>query len=172
MYSLPWFHRFLMCLVSAQSGGYSHLRSCLLLSTIFMIVILIQACGTPSMNPSAAQIVNEKSTLYDSEIIRAQNAHLINSPVTVVAPVVRILDEDNLGQSHQKFLIQLSNGTTVLVAHNTRMAPRVPIKVSDLVTIHGDFVWNQKGGVIHWTHHSNSAKHQGGWIQYRGQIYQ
>jgi len=74
---------------------------------------------------------------------------------------------------HQKFLVLLSNGTTVLVAHNLKMAQAVPVHLGDLVTIHGEYIWNPKGGLIHWTHHCDLPyRHQGGWIELDGIRYQ
>lgn len=109
---------------------------------------------------------------FDKEIFLAQEAHSVNVPVIVVARVRRILNDDEYGTPHQKFLIELSNGTSVLVAHNTKVAPRVPIKVDDLVTVCGDYVWNRQGGLIHWTHRSHSPRHRSGWIKYAGSLYQ
>ena len=84
----------------------------------------------------------------------------------------RLLPDDTRGLPHQKFLIDLNNGTSVLIAHDTKMAPHVPIKEGDIVTIHGEYIWNDRGGLIHWTHHTDTARHEGGWIELAGQKYQ
>jgi hypothetical protein len=68
--------------------------------------------------------------------------------------------------------LQLDNGTRVLVAHDTKLAPRVPLQEGDFVRIRGEYIWNQKGGVIHWTHHSPNGRHEPGWIEFNGNRYE
>lgn len=88
------------------------------------------------------------------------------------APVYKVLRDDKEGIPHERFLIELCNGSTVLIAHDTNMAPRVPLQRGDLVRIHGEYIWTEKGGVIHWTHHTDTPRHVGGWIDFNGQRYQ
>ena len=54
----------------------------------------------------------------------------------------------------------------------TKYAPTVPIQAGNVVRIHGEYIWNRLGGLIHWTHHSDSPKHESGWIEFNGQRYQ
>ena len=39
--------------------------------------------------------------------------------------VIALLKDDNEGSRHQKFILELSTGQTVLVAHNIDLAPRI-----------------------------------------------
>ncbi len=110
--------------------------------------------------------------LDDSQAIAAQTNQAIGQEITVVARVKKLLEEDTVGLPHQRFLIVLSNGTTILIAHDLKMAPPVPIKAGDILTIHGEYIWNKRGGLIHWTHHSNTPKHESGWIDFNGSRYQ
>lgn len=86
--------------------------------------------------------------------------------------VARILPDDNKGSRHQKFLLELESGHSLLVAHNIDLAPRVEnLREGDWLEFYGEYEWNQKGGVIHWTHHDPKGKHPGGWLKYQGRIY-
>lgn len=86
--------------------------------------------------------------------------------------VVRILPDDNKGSRHQKFLLELDSGHTLLVAHNIDLAPRVEdLREGEQLEFYGEYEWNQKGGVIHWTHHDPKGVHPGGWLKYQNRVY-
>jgi hypothetical protein len=87
--------------------------------------------------------------------------------------VIRILTDDDEGDRHQRFLLRLQSGATLLVAHNIDVAPRVePLHVGDTVEYAGEFAWNPKGGVVHWTHHDPSGRHPDGWLRHDGHTFQ
>ncbi len=87
--------------------------------------------------------------------------------------VKTLLKDDTKGSRHQRFIVELSNKQTLLIAHNIDLAPRInAIKVGDTVRFFGEYEWNKKGGVIHWTHHDPKKKHIDGWLKHEGQIYQ
>lgn len=87
--------------------------------------------------------------------------------------VIRVLSDDNDGSRHQRFIVRLSSGRTLLIAHNIDLAPRVPsIRVGDTVSFNGEYEWNDKGGVIHWTHRDPQNRHQAGWVEHKGKRYQ
>jgi hypothetical protein len=87
--------------------------------------------------------------------------------------VRRVLPDDNDGSRHQRFVMALSSGQTLLVAHNIDLAPRVVgLREGDAVSFRGEYEWNAKGGVIHWTHHDPVKHHPAGWIKYNGTTYQ
>ncbi|MFK7898140.1 MAG: DUF3465 domain-containing protein [Myxococcota bacterium] len=88
--------------------------------------------------------------------------------VTVDAQVKKTLPDDNKGSRHQRFLIELSSGHTLLVAHNIDLAKSVPLSRGDAVRVRGQFEWNEKGGVLHWTHHDPGKRREGGWIEFEG----
>lgn len=87
--------------------------------------------------------------------------------------VTRILKDDLEGGKHQKFLLKLKSGQTLLISHNIDLAPRiVDLKVGDEVNFFGEYEWNEKGGVVHWTHHDPNGKHVNGWLKHKGKTYQ
>ena len=85
--------------------------------------------------------------------------------------VVKLLKDDLEGSQHQRFLIAAPGLPTLLVAHNIDLAPRAPLREGDQVHIRGRYEWNNKGGVIHWTHHDPAGRKQGGWVRHRGKTY-
>lgn len=86
--------------------------------------------------------------------------------------VLRILPDDNKGSRHQKFLLELDSGHTLLVAHNIDLAPRVEgLREGEWLEFYGEYEWNQTGGVIHWTHHDPKGVHPGGWLKYQNRVY-
>jgi hypothetical protein len=92
-----------------------------------------------------------------------------NVSVIVKGTITRILSDDTAGDQHQRFIIQLSNGQTLLIIHNIDIALRVAgIDVGSLVYVHGDYLWNSEGGFIHWTHHDPAGLHENGWIAFDG----
>lgn len=87
--------------------------------------------------------------------------------------VSRILSDDNEGSRHQRFIVELASGQTVLISHNIDLAPRVDaLQIGDQVTFHGEYEWNPQGGVVHWTHHDPAGRHVGGWVEHAGQRYE
>lgn len=85
--------------------------------------------------------------------------------------VIKLLKDDLKGSQHQKFLIKLAPDITLLVAHNLDLAKRVPITQGDTIKIRARYEWNNRGGVLHWTHHDPKGKQEGGWIHTAGQYY-
>lgn len=93
--------------------------------------------------------------------------------IEVTATVSRLLGDDNEGSRHQRFIVEFEDGHTLLVTHNIDLAPRInSLNVGDEVTIYGEYEWNNKGGVMHWTHHDPANRHPHGWIRHKGQLYQ
>lgn len=105
-------------------------------------------------------------------IEEAFNTRARDLPVEGEGVVVRVLSDDTDGSRHQRFVLELPSGHTVLIAHNIDIAPRLEgIKPGDNVGFKGDYEWNPEGGVIHWTHRDPDSRHPGGWLVYQGQRY-
>jgi hypothetical protein len=60
---------------------------------------------------------------------------------------------------------------TLLIDHNVAIGARVPIREGDHVIVHGEYIWNSQGGLIHFTHHDPQGAHEGGYIEDGGHTY-
>ena len=108
----------------------------------------------------------------DTKLQTAYNNRRSNIQVQGEGIVTKILRDDLKGSKHQRFILRLSTGQTLLIAHNIDLAPRVKkLKTKDTVEFYGEYEWNKKGGVIHWTHHDPSGRHIGGWLKHNGTKY-
>lgn len=140
--------------------------------------------GEESLDPKkyVLEIPNESPSLRakgstakssESEIANAYMQHLQDVQVTGEGEVVKVLADDNKGSKHQRFILRVPEGFTVLVAHNIDLAPRVAnITQGDKVSFYGEYVWNEKGGVVHWTHSDPRGRHVAGWLKHNGVTYQ
>ncbi len=109
----------------------------------------------------------------DAILENAFARHESNVQVSGRGVVVKLLPDDNSGSKHQKFIVKLLSGQTVLIAHNIDIAPRViGLGVGDSIQFNGEYEWNARGGVVHWTHRDPSGLHPPGWLNHRGKTYQ
>lgn len=126
--------------------------------------------GEVAARPGVSQVPRERG---DAAIEHAFEKRLGNLQVTGQGTVVKLLADDADGSRHQRFIVRLNSGRTLLVSHNIDLAPRIDaLRVGDTVAFYGEYEWNPKGGVIHWTHHDPQGIHPPGWIKHEGQSYQ
>jgi len=127
---------------------------------VALLLLLLPACAATTADNSAVErdYADRRSTVE----VTAQG-------------VVTTLLADATGPSgrHQRFIIRLAGATqTVLIENNVDVGQRVPVSVNDEVTVHGEYIWNDQGGLIHYTHHDPAPGHEGGWIDRNGIRYQ
>jgi hypothetical protein len=123
--------------------------------------------------PATAVAPGIKISPNDAAIARAFENRLSNIQVQGQGRVTQVLEDDNDGSRHQRFIIRLDSGQTLLIAHNIDLAPRLDaLSPGDTIEFNGEYEWNPKGGVIHWTHHDPEKRHPGGWLKYNGQTFQ
>ncbi len=85
--------------------------------------------------------------------------------------VSRIIPDDHHGARHQRFIVEVRGGQSLLIAHNMDIAKRVPVGVGDRVGFRGIYEYNDLGGVVHWTHRDPHGGEDHGWIRFRKQDY-
>ncbi len=125
---------------------------------------LRQFTGTPATQARGAGRIDELRAAFAERKSGIQ--------VTGEGIVTKVLADDTEGSRHQRFILRLSSGQTLLVAHNIDLAPRLAaLKSGDTVAFNGVYEWNARGGVIHWTHRDPSGRHQAGWLRYAGRTY-
>lgn len=130
-------------------------------------------CSPSTAPPSTVPQSNGALSGGDEALARAFEQRTRNLQVEGQGVVRRVLSDDNDGSRHQRFVVALASGQTLLIAHNIDLAPRVVgVREGDAVSFSGEYEWNPEGGVIHWTHRDPRKRHPAGWIKHNGKIYQ
>ena len=149
----------------------------LLLATITLFAVhtagdnlhAIKSAGAATPAPVAPQEILQS----DEIIANAFTNHATKLQVFGQGIVTALLPDDDTGNRHQRFIITLASGQTLLMAHNIDIAPRIDsLQTGDTVSFYGEYEWNDKGGLIHWTHTDPDGSHVTGWIQHNGHRYQ
>lgn len=116
------------------------------------------------------------SSCQNDHVVAAFKVQQSDIQVKGCGTIVKLLPDDNEGSRHQRILIELTGVEpqhTLLLVHNIDLAPPVSgIDRGSPVSFYGEYVYNDKGGLVHWTHHDPAARHQGGWIDSNGVRYE
>ncbi len=140
------------------------------LSMIIVLLLSVVAyfnSNTKNHNPSTSN-----PQAYSSTLTNAINNKKSDVIVQTKATVIKILKDDLEGHKHQKFIVKIPTGQTILVAHNIDLAPRIPnLKKGSHIELKGEYEWNNKGGIIHWTHDDPNNHHTHGWIKFNNKLY-
>jgi hypothetical protein len=144
---------------------------------VFLIAIIIVAVYAsltqPHQSPTSHREAPRTETSGDTSYDRIPNSGVNGNQLQGQGTVIKILPDDRDGSQHQKFILKLSSGKTLLVAHNIDIAPRIAsLRVGDNVAFCGEYAENPRGGVIHWTHHDPSGHHPNGWLKHHNNTYQ
>jgi hypothetical protein len=135
-------------------------------------VLVLIFVATAFMGPSCAGFNDVGRPAGGSAIARARELKKSDVRVEGGGIVTRVLQDDRDGARHQRFVVELSGGQTVLIVHNVDLAPRVEgIREGDTVSFAGEYVWNDKGGLVHWTHDDPSKSRLGGWLKHGSRTY-
>jgi len=148
-----------------------------------LLLIIVIAVVYTAFNYQSAGIKPEQVQAFsaqaaellkgDALIKQAFEAQKSNLQVQAKGVVVKVLPDDNEGSRHQRFILKMPYGGTVLLAHNIDLAGRVAnVQIGDEMEFSGEYEWNAKGGVVHWTHHDPQGHHQTGWLRHQGKTYQ
>lgn len=139
---------------------------------VFALAVLV-CTSLPPRNSYSLTVPAAADAKSDAVLGRAFKNRISNIQVEGSGTVIKILPDDEKGSRHQRFILRLRSSQTLLITHNIDLAPRVPsIKKGDEVAFYGEYEWNSKGGVIHWTHRDPAGRHVAGWLRHKGRIYQ
>lgn len=129
--------------------------------------MFVTGCGSPTSSPAASGTPDDSAVAADFANHRSQ------VEVTVDGVVVRTFPDrtSNTG-THEQFIIKLtSEDLTVEIEHNISIGQRVPVSDGDHLVVHGEYIWNAQGGLIHFTHHDPQGTHENGYIIDNGTTY-
>ena len=143
---------------------------------LLILIVGIAVYGLVQQAPksfSISSFFSSKISTSDLSLEKAFKNNQSDIQIGGSGKVIKILPDDTQGSRHQKFILKLNSGQTILIAHNIDIAPKISaLNVGDHINFYGEYEWNPKGGVVHWTHHDPSGRHEGGWLNHGGIIYQ
>jgi hypothetical protein len=125
------------------------------------------SCGDVKLDQAERSDVTTKETHALSDVAQYFEEGKSDVQVFVRGEVIALLPDDLKGSRHQKFIIKLEQGMTLLIVHNIDLVQRISnLAIGDNVEVYGEYEWNDKGGLIHWTHHDPKGLHEEGWIKH------
>ena len=141
---------------------------------LLILVITIAACvGYDQHRSWLSEARAAETAQNDSVLTSAFKNHVSKIQVLGRGLVTKVLPDDNDGSRHQRFIVRLGSGQTILIAHNIDIAPRISLlSAGDILEFNGEYEWNPKGGVVHWTHRDPTGRHPAGWLKHNGKTYQ
>ncbi|NGY06567.1 DUF3465 domain-containing protein [Solimonas terrae] len=143
------------------------MKKFLVIAVLVAGLIALFGRGSPGTGNGGAQLAS------DQMLADAYANHSEHLQVQGGGHVIAVLPDDREGSRHQRFILRLDSGQTLLIAHNIDLASRIDaLAEGELITFSGEYVWNENGGVVHWTHRDPERRHPDGWLQRGGQLYQ
>ena len=143
------------------------------LLSIVLALVLAYGFGQGQLPFADAPSASAQAGNADEAVAAAFAARQSDVAIEGEGEVIKLLSDDNRGSRHQRFILRLASGVTLLVAHNIDLAPRIDaLKVGDRLRFGGEYEWNERGGVLHWTHHDPRGKHAGGYLELNGRRYE
>ena len=133
---------------------------------IFALVVYCVGCAGPAGGDAS------NGQIYD-----AWRAGRSGVEVQATGSVARVLGK-RTGPSgpHEGFLLHLTgaggHGLTVRVESNLDIIGTLPVVDGEPATVRGEYEYDQRGGVIHWTHHDPMGRHANGFVEIGGRRYE
>lgn len=150
------------CRSLAEAAGAPSI-GIILAAEIIVAALIAQGCAGGGTDPNAA--------VYDAW----QNGRS-RLEVTATGKITRLFGI-RAGPSglHEGFLVRLSgaagHGLTVRVEDNVDITGLIPLSAGENVEVRGEYIYDESGGLIHFTHHDPRGRHAGGYVRVRDKVY-
>lgn len=131
-----------------------------------LTIFTVKICFALPQDPIPGEVTDD-SALVDV-MASQRNAYYVEAGNL---QVTKILPEDHQGLPHQKWVARTSTGDSIVVIYNLDMGPKVPLKVGDHFAVGGQFIWSQRGPLIHWTHDDPRKNRPDGYVYHNGLVY-
>jgi hypothetical protein len=112
----------------------------------------------------------------NAEIYAAWQQH--RSPVEVSAngTIVKVLGiRGGRSGRHEGFLVHLSGNEahdlTIRVEDNVDLTGPIPLHAGDAVELRGEYIFDPRGGILHYTHRDPRGRHPSGYVRVNGRMY-
>jgi len=137
----------------------------ILISTI--LILNFTACGSNTIKTNQTNINSDDNILQIAFDDRQTDIQVHGKGI-----VTKILADDTTGSKHQKFILQLASEQTLLISHNIDISTKIDtLSINDSIEFYGEYVWNSKGGLVHWTHHDPNHLHIDGYLKHQNITY-
>lgn len=123
--------------------------------------------------PLILLILFSSISLANDQVIRyLSQARANHINVNGFGHVIKVFSDKTKSPIHQRFVIKLDDGQTLIIMHNIDVGKRINnLRVNDPIRFFGEYVWHKRGGVIYSTHKDPSHHHENGWIFRYGKKY-
>lgn len=117
---------------------------------ISFLVVIFYSCSHSShsdevLHDTGLELTSSIFT-SDEDMLSFFEEDRSDEQVCLQGTVNKILADDNDGARHQRFIIQLGSGQTILIAHNIDLAERIDgLREGDRIEVYGEYEWNDRG---------------------------
>src|SRR6185503_9667785 len=103
-------------------------------------ILIVAAVVSALISAGCDSTVRQNGSGDDSQIRRAFENKTSDVQVEGEGVVTRMLADDVSGSRHQRFIVSLASGQTILITHNIDIAPQIDgLQTGDSVRFYGEY---------------------------------
>ena len=149
-------------------------------SRVVLVILIIGLLGYVGIKSLRAQMVQasageswrQAAKRDESIVAKAYQQRKGDVQVTVSGRIVQVLPPKSPDDGQQRFTIEIGNGMTLQVVHDSQVAGVIPnLAYGSQATVAGFYVWSQSGGELHDRYQDTQGELVTGWIEYGGRRY-